>query len=96
MAPGFWANYFERLAIVALVLAALYIIGRTLRTSRFFARSRDLSVVESRMLSPHAALHIVRVGRRYFLIGSGSNGVTRLADLGASFETRAPGDDTGG
>jgi len=82
VAPGFWATYFERLAIVALVLVAVYFLGRKLRETRFFARAgRRLRVIESAMLSPHATLHIVQVGCRYFLIGSGSAGPTRLADV---------------
>jgi flagellar biosynthetic protein FliO len=79
---GFWAAYAERLATVAVVLATLYAAARALRRLRFFARTdRWLNVVESTMLSQHAALHVVRVGTRYFLIGSASGSVTRLAEL---------------
>jgi flagellar biogenesis protein FliO len=82
MSPAFWVTYFERLAIVAVVLTAVYLFGRKLRDSRLFARGgRRLNVVESMMLSPHAVLHIVRVGRRHFLVGSGSAGITRVAEL---------------
>jgi flagellar biogenesis protein FliO len=80
--PAFWANYFERLAVVALVLVSLYFLARKLRAMRLFTRAgRRLNVVESAMLSPHAALHIVRVGCRYFLVGTGSGGVTRIAEI---------------
>lgn len=82
MAPAFWATYFERLAVVALVLAALYFLARRLRETRFFSRGgRRLRVVETAMLSPHAALHIVQIGQRYFLIGSGSAGATQLTEI---------------
>lgn len=82
MAPAFWASYFERLAIVGIVLLAVYFLARKLRETRLFRRGgRRLNVVESTILSPHTALHLVRVERRYFLIGSGTNGVTRLAEI---------------
>lgn len=82
MAPGFWLTYFERLAIVALILTALYSLARKLRDVRIFARAGSrLSVLESAMLTPNAAVHVVKAGARYFLIGSGSSGVTRLAEL---------------
>lgn len=80
MPPAFWATYFARLAIVALVLAGMYFLARKLRDARFFARgSRRLNVLESAMLSPNAALHVVRAGDRYFLVGTGS--VTPIAEL---------------
>jgi flagellar biogenesis protein FliO len=100
MPAGFWAAYAERLAIVAVVLAALYAAARTLRRLRLFARpNRWLNVVDSAMLSQHAALHVVRVGTRYFLSGSATGSVTRLAELkaqghfGSSFDSAQ--DDTG-
>lgn len=94
MPPAFWGAYAVRLAITALVLCVLYVVARRLReTTAFGRRGRRLDVVESRMLSQHAALHLVRVDARYFLIGSAAAGVTPIA----SFETRptgAPQDDT--
>jgi flagellar biosynthetic protein FliO len=85
--PSFWPFYVEKLAIVALVLAALYWGARRLRQTRLFPPSgRSLNVLESTMLSEHAALHVVSVGSRYFLIGSAAGGVTRLAEL-ASFDS---------
>lgn len=82
MAPTFWANYFERVAIVGIVLLAVYFLARKLRETRLFLRAgRRLNVVESTMLSPHAALHLVRVDRRHFLIGSGSAGVTKIGEI---------------
>ncbi|MBV8066694.1 MAG: FliO/MopB family protein [Candidatus Eremiobacteraeota bacterium] len=82
MAPGFWAAYAARLAIVAVVLIVLYAVARKLQAAKLFARSgRRLELLESAMLSQHAALHLVRTGTRYFLIGSATSGVTRLAEL---------------
>jgi flagellar biogenesis protein FliO len=79
---SFWAGYFEKLAILGLALAALYMIARRLRQSRFFAPAgRCVRLVESMMLSQHAALYVVRVGTRYFLIGSTASVVSTLAEL---------------
>ena len=82
MAPLFWATYFERLAILAGILATLYFVAHKVREARFFARGRRrLSVVESVPVAPHAALHIVQAGRRYFLVGSAAEAITRVAEL---------------
>jgi flagellar biogenesis protein FliO len=80
---SFWAGYFEKLAILALVLVAIYLVGRKLRQSRLFAPAgRRVRLLESVMLSQHAALYVVRVGTRHFLIGSTAGGVSALAELG--------------
>jgi flagellar biogenesis protein FliO len=82
MPPSFWAAYVEKLAIVAVVLTTLYVVARSLRQLRFFARAgRSLSLVDSLMLSQHAALHVVRAGARYFLVGSAAAGLSTLAEL---------------
>ncbi len=87
MPSSFWPLYVEKLAIVALVLAALYLAARRLRQTRLFAPSgRLVNVLESTMLSQHAALHVVSVDSRCFLIGSAAGGVTRLAEL-VSFDS---------
>lgn len=82
---SFWAGYLEKLGIVALLLLALYVVASRLRQTRLFARSgRSLTLLESMMLSQHAALYIVRVGSRYFLIGSAAGGICALAELAES------------
>jgi flagellar biogenesis protein FliO len=78
--PGFWIGYAQRLAVVGLLLAGLYVAARALRRSRFFGReSGSLAVLETTALSPHAWLHLVRAGRRRFIVGSGA--VTFLTDV---------------
>ena len=85
MTAAYWTMYFERLAIVALVLIGLYVLGRKLRELRIFtSASRRLCVIESVALSPHAALHIVQADRRSFLIASASTGVTGVAEVNDS------------
>lgn len=76
---SFWAGYIAKLTLVALALAVTYILARWVRRTRFFERGDQLvNVVESTALSQHAALHLVRAGSRYFLIGTG---VCMLAEL---------------
>jgi flagellar biogenesis protein FliO len=83
MPLAFWGAYALRLAILAIVLCALYAVARRLRDTKLFARhGRRIDVLESAMLSQHAGLHLVRVDARYFLIGSAAAGVTRIAELG--------------
>ncbi|HEX4014688.1 MAG TPA: flagellar biosynthetic protein FliO [Candidatus Cybelea sp.] len=81
MPASFWAAYAIKLGVVAAVLAALYAGARCLRRSTWLVRrmERHVDVVESAMLAPNAALHVVRAGSRYFLLGSG--GVSALAEL---------------
>jgi len=84
MPASFWVSYVAKLAIVALALAVLYVLARKLRQARFLGDGgRCVRVVESTALSQHAALHVVRVGGRYFLIGS-ATGVDVLAELRSS------------
>jgi hypothetical protein len=35
------------------------------------------------MLSQHAAVHLLRIGTRYLLIGGGSAGLSKLAEFNA-------------
>ncbi len=81
MPLSFWAGYFEKLAIVALALTALYLLARKLRHAQFPRDGRSVSLLETTMLSQHAALHVVRAGSRHFLIGSSAGGVSRIAEL---------------
>jgi flagellar biogenesis protein FliO len=85
MPASFWAGYLVKLAIVALILGALYLAGRKLRQGRLFVGTdRRLRVLETRMLSPYAAIYLLGVGTRYFLIGSSNAGVAKLAEVTAA------------
>ena len=81
--PGaFWTHYLMALATAAMLLAGLYAIARTTRRWRApHPARRTIVLVETVGLSPHAALHAVRAGERYLLIGSTSNAICTLADL---------------
>lgn len=68
--PAFGILYVAKLAIVGAIVALLYFAARALRRVRFLRGHGQIAVLESAALSPQTALHLVRVGRRYFLIGS--------------------------
>ena len=79
-----------RLAVAALVLAALYAIARWLRNVRLHgSANRCVVVVETTMLSAQTTLHLLRVGQRYLLVGSASSGISVLAELEPS-DVRRP------
>jgi flagellar biogenesis protein FliO len=82
---SFWEAYVLKLAILGAVLAVLYALARKLKDVKLFSRGagRYVTVVESTMLSPHAAVHLLRVGARYLLIGGGSAGLVKLAEFNA-------------
>ncbi len=81
---SFWGAYAVKLAILGLLLAALYLLGRALKRMKFGGRARRyVDVIESTMLSQHAAVHLLRVGTRYVLVGGGSAGLFKLAEFSA-------------
>jgi flagellar biogenesis protein FliO len=73
------------LAVVGLVLFVLTYAVKFLNRGRIVAASgkRLVAVVESTALSQNAAIHVVKVADRYYLVGGGSAGVTHIADLPA-------------
>jgi|ERR1700722_1103187 flagellar biogenesis protein FliO len=85
---SFWEAYAIKLLILGLMLAALYALGRRLKGVKFFARGADryVTVIESTMLSQHTAVHLLRVGTRYLLIGGGNAGLFKLAEFRAAEE----------
>jgi flagellar biogenesis protein FliO len=82
---SFWEAYAVKLLILGLMLTALYAVARRLKGLRFFARGVDryVTVIESTMLSQQAAVHLLRVGTRYLLIGGGNAGLFKLAEFSA-------------
>jgi flagellar biogenesis protein FliO len=83
MSSGFWVQYLFALLVVALMLGGLYAVVRGLARGRLIASSerRLVTVLESTPLSQHAALHVVKVGGRYYLIGGGNGQVGTLTEL---------------
>ncbi|HEY0395493.1 MAG TPA: flagellar biosynthetic protein FliO [Candidatus Elarobacter sp.] len=80
-----YVYYLWVLAVVGLLLLGLTYAVRTLNRGRLVAGSgrRLVSVVESAAVSQHSAVHVIKVGDRYYLIGGGSAGVTHIADVPA-------------
>ena len=83
MPSSFWAQYCVKLAILGVVLALLYAAARALKRSALLRRGAPqyVELIESTALSPQTAVHLLRVGRRYVLVGSGSTGLSKLADI---------------
>ncbi|HEV3091058.1 MAG TPA: flagellar biosynthetic protein FliO [Candidatus Cybelea sp.] len=82
MPPAFWAAYALKLGLAAAVLALLYVLAQRLRAGSLPRRAhRCVEVVESAMLSPQAAVHLLRVGKRYVLVGRSANAICALAEL---------------
>ena len=82
---GFLLQAIWALAVVALVLLGLTYAVRTLNRGRIVAGTsrRLITVVESAAVSQHSAIHVVKIGDRYIVIGGGSAGVTHIADVPA-------------
>lgn len=85
MSAGFWLQYLLALVVVALMLGGLYAVVRGLARGRLLASAdrRLVSVLESTVLSQHSALHVVKAGTKYLLLGASNGGVTTLGELPA-------------
>ncbi len=82
MPAAFWLGYLLKLAIVAAILFVLYAAGRTLRRRPLFApRDRCVNVLETTTLAHGAAVHVIRLGGRYLLLGSTSATIATLAEI---------------
>jgi flagellar biogenesis protein FliO len=81
----FIAQYVLALLVVALMLFGLYTVVRALGRGRLVASSdrRLVTVVESTFIAQNTALHVVKAGERYYLIGGGSGHVNTLAEVPA-------------
>lgn len=85
MSGNFWFQYTAALLVVALMLGGLYALVRGLARGRVLASAdrRLVTVVESTALAQHTAMHVVKVGKKYFLIGAGNGHVSTLGELPA-------------
>jgi flagellar biogenesis protein FliO len=72
-------------ALIALILVAMMYVGRAVQRGRVISGGRRLvSTIESTALAQNVAVHVLRVGDKYFLVGGGSAGVALLSELPAS------------
>ena len=83
MSSGFWFNYIVALVVVALMLGGLYAVVRGLARGRVLLSTskRIVTVVESTALSQRSAVHVVKVGKKYYLIGASEGHVSTLGEL---------------
>lgn len=86
MSSGFWLQYFGALVVVALMLGGLYAVTRGLARGRVLSSAdrRLITVLESTVLTQHTAVHVVKAGAKYLLLGASNNGgVSTLGELPA-------------
>ena len=83
MTGNFWFQYSLALVVVALMLGGLYAVVRGLARGRVLtaANRRLVAVIESTALAQHTAVHVVKVGGKYFLLGAGNGHVSTLGEL---------------
>jgi flagellar biogenesis protein FliO len=67
----FWLRYGLALFALAIALGVFAAVGRAIRRVRLSSHARRIEVVESAMLAPQTALHIVRIDEREILVGTG-------------------------
>lgn len=67
------------------MLAGSYAVARAFIKARVFVRGnrRLVTVLESTMLSQHSALHVVKIGTRYLLVGGSEASISALAEFSA-------------
>lgn len=83
MPAAFWTAYALKLAVLSGGLVTAYALAHRLKRLRFFTRraARYVRVVETTVLAPQVAVHLLAVGSRYVLVGGGNAGLTKLAEL---------------
>lgn len=86
---GFLFKVIWAFALVALLLVALTYGVRTLSRGRLLAASgrRLVTVVESTFLAQNVTVHVVKVGERFYLVGGGAAGVTKIDEIPAELVT---------
>lgn len=70
------------LFVLALFIAAIY-VSKKLLPKITNLPGREIRIIETVHLGPRKAVHVLEVDNRRFLIGSTSENVTKLADLGS-------------
>ena len=70
-------------ALVALLLAGLTYAVRLLSRGRLIvaANRKLVTVVESTFVTQNVTLHVIKVGERYYLIGGGAAGITKIDEV---------------
>lgn len=70
-------------ALVAVLLFAMTYVVRALSRGRLVvaANRKLVTVVESTFLAQNVTLHVVKVGERFYIVGGGSAGVTKIDEV---------------
>lgn len=68
------------LLVVALGIGALYVSRKFLPKITGFA-GKQMSILETVHLGPRKAVHLLKIGDQYLLIGSTAEHITKLADV---------------
>lgn len=78
-----WLRAVSALAFVGLLLLALYWALRLLSQGRLLTlgRTRLVNVIESTVLGQHVSVHVVKMGRRYYLLGASSGHVGLISEI---------------
>lgn len=73
------------LALIAVLLVGLTYAVRLLARGRLVVATnrRLVSVVESTFLAQNVTVHVIKVAEKYFLVGGGSAGVTKIDEVPA-------------
>jgi flagellar biosynthetic protein FliO len=78
--PGLSRLFFSVLMVVVLGIAALYLSKKVLPKFTH-STGKKIQVTETVYLGPRKAIHLIKVGKQTFLIGSTNENITRLADI---------------
>lgn len=82
---GFIFRTVYALAVVGLLLLGFWWVVRSLGRGRLIisAERRLVTVIESTPLTQNTALHVVKIGDRYFAVGGGAGHLSLLTELSA-------------
>jgi flagellar biogenesis protein FliO len=72
-------------ALVALLLVGMTYVVRALSRGRLIvaANRKLVTVIESTFVAQNVTLHVVKVGDRFYLLGGGSGGITKIDEVPA-------------
>lgn len=81
----FVIHVIQAFALIGLLLVGLTYGVRLLARGRLVVASnrRLVTVVESTFLAQNVTVHVIKVGEKYFLVGGGSAGVTKIDEVPA-------------
>jgi flagellar biogenesis protein FliO len=73
------------LGLIALLLAGLTYVVRFLSRGRLIvaANRKLVTVVESTFVAQNVTLHVIKVGDRFYLLGGGAAGITKIDEVSA-------------